>query len=85
MICGIRRPFCPSCFSARIPLVPGCLSLNVACINFSPFAMLIVTENQHSGGTDKNLDYFHGIRPRLLLYSIGLPPPRDILMRVSLY
>jgi len=38
-----------------------------------------------SGGADKNLDCFHGIRPRLLRYSIGLLPPRDILMRVSLY
>ncbi len=37
------------------------------------------------GGADKNLDCFHGIRPRLLRYSIGLLPPRDILMRVSLY
>ena len=36
-------------------------------------------------GADKNLDFFHGIRPRLLRYSIGLLPPRDILMRVSLY
>ena len=47
--------------------------------------MVIFTENQPGGGSDKNLDCFHGIRPRLLRYSIGLLPPRDMLMRFSLY
>lgn len=37
------------------------------------------------GDADKNLDRFYVARPRLSRYSIGLRPPSDILMRVSLY
>ena len=35
------------------------------------------------GGADKNLDYAD--RPSFCLYSSGLSPPRDILIRFSRY
>lgn len=37
------------------------------------------------GGTDKNLDWFYAVSPRLSRYSMGLREPSEILIRCSLY
>ena len=45
------------------------------------------TSSVAKGGADVFLDrpHFVGNKPKLILYCIGLMPPKDILIRSSLY